>query len=183
MSRKLHVPVLLFTDGAVEGESWSVVSCGAVLFVPGLLPCVFGTNVPEQVTRLWQDRGCKQVIGQAEVLPVAMAKTLWKSRLHGRQVIVFVDNGSALDAFIKGAGNAHGSRELLIVSAALDESLDCDWWYARVPSLANVADAPSRLKSELLKCLGEFETVVIDESFWAEFAHCLSTAGRSTVPY
>ena len=62
--------VVLLTDGAVE----DVVTVGAVMFDPesGKLEYA-GAEVPDHVARSWGRLSTEQVIGQAEIAPLAMA--------------------------------------------------------------------------------------------------------------
>ena len=80
-------PVIIFTDGACEADT----SIGGVIFDPQrkcyeveYFGAVVGTiTVNSWKTRLDQD----QVIGQAELFPVLVAKLTWAARLKGRRAI------------------------------------------------------------------------------------------------
>ena len=88
----------------------------------------------------------KQIIAQAELLPVVTAKRTWGSLLAGAHIIWFVDNEAARAALIRSTSQAPASRELVLLSVASDLRLGASSWYSRVPTAANVADGPSRLQ-------------------------------------
>jgi len=68
-------PVLIFSDGACEGEGFSIVTIGAVVFVPGNPhPKFFGMRVPDKVVKVWAGSGQRQTIGQAEIAPALIAR-------------------------------------------------------------------------------------------------------------
>ena len=95
-------PVVIFTDGACEGDNFDIVTVGGILYDPPTgAPECFGMRVPEGTVRSWKSEGKEQVIGQAELLPVYIAKCTWSSRVRGRRVLHFVDNDSAKFALIK----------------------------------------------------------------------------------
>ena len=144
-------PILIFTDGAVEGPRHNVVTTGAVAFFPETDRLeFFGSIVEPSLLFEWNGGLDKQVIGQAELLPILQAKIAWSDRLEGKDVIMFVDNSSALHAVIKGFSNSPGSRDILKDMAVRDLARPSNVWLCRVPSVSNPADAPSRLEFETL---------------------------------
>ena len=140
-------PLLLFTDGAVEGIDHDKVTCGSVLIDTAIdWAEMWGGIVPRSIVKAWKrDGGKVQVIGQAELLPVALSRRVWKEHLRHRRLIVFIDNDSARQGLIRGWSASNSS--LAIISDMLQsEILDQTWiWYARVPTHSNPADDPSRL--------------------------------------
>ena len=66
----------------------------------------------------------------------------------------FVDNNSAQSAFVRSFSPVFDNYELLVLNAKLDVSTQSMNWYARVPSLSNPGDAPSRLEFEVLDTAG-----------------------------
>ena len=138
-------PVIVFTDGACEDDG-NTVSHGAVLYDPETgASLMFGDNVPEQWVASWKAQGKKQLICQAEIFPILVAKTTWGSVLAGRAVLWFVDNNSALAAVIRSFSPVVENFELLLINARLDVKLQSLNWYSRVPSKSNLSDGPSRL--------------------------------------
>lgn len=88
----------------------------------------------------------KQVIGQAEIFPVLVAKLTWASELARRRVIFFIDNESAKIALIRAYSPILASLKIALECSAWDFQNDCSSWYARVPTICNVADCPSRME-------------------------------------
>ena len=88
--------------------------------------------------------GQKHIITEAELLPVLVARFLFRRRLFGRPLLSLIDNEAAKCALVKSASSNEAC-------AAIVEGVgDCDLvdgvvaWYARVPSPSNLADDPSR---------------------------------------
>jgi hypothetical protein len=147
LARENQPPVLVFTDGACEGEDFSEVTCGGIIFHCSLKrPEYFGMHVPPEIVKRWKDSGLKQVIGQCEIFPVLVAKLTWAKVLSGRKAIFFVDNDSAKEALVRNYSPSLPSFELLVANATIDLELELLTWYTRVPSPSNPGDAPSRLK-------------------------------------
>lgn len=145
-------PAVLFTDGACEEE----VSIGGVLFIPGEAPEVWGCVLAREDVEEWKSKSSQaQVIGQAEIFPVLVAKLTWKDKLAGRRVICFLDNESAKIALIRSYSPVVASLRIVMEVSAWDYSNQCSSWYSRVPTCCNVADDPScMLISEYLQSLG-----------------------------
>ena len=145
---RFGTPILLFTDGACEPgpAGRPVVTIGAVLFQPGVRdPLVFGELVPDLLVDAWAGGTKTQVIGQAELAPVIVAKHLWQALLVDSALISFVDNEAAKFALISGTSPTPASEGLVHASAAMDAKLGIHQWVGRVPSESNPADDPSRL--------------------------------------
>ena len=152
-------PILIFTDGACE----DITTVGGVLFEPGRRSEFFSSLVPESVVASWKSRlDQEQVIGQAELYPVILAKKTWKERLHGRSVIFFLDNEAARLGLVKAYSPVLASLKLISESVQLDVAIACRPWYARVPTVANISDGPSRLDpSEVKRLYGAVEVPVV----------------------
>jgi hypothetical protein len=139
-------PLIVFSDGACEGVLFEVVSCGAVLFDPHDSAIeFFGLLVSKAIHDEWTATGIKQVIGQAEIYPVLLAKLVWFRRMMHRRVFFFIDNDSARDALIKYSSGSIPSNNILRACAKADAEVCVFPWYARVSSASNIADLPSRL--------------------------------------
>ncbi|CAE7739197.1 unnamed protein product [Symbiodinium sp. CCMP2592] len=139
-------PVVIFSDGACE-EHGSVTTHGAVLFDPltGRQE-FFGDNVPDNLVKLWQRSGKKQLVSYAEILPVVVAKATWRHILEGRSCIYFIDNEAARACFVRCFTPVLDATSLLLDSAFLDMQSKTLSWYCRVPSKSNIADDASRLE-------------------------------------
>ena len=141
-------PVVVFTDGACEESGTSI---GGVIFDGVNRPEVFGAVLSRVVVESWYTKvGQKQVIGQAELLPLLVARVTWKNKLSGRRVLYFIDNDSARLGLIKAYSPVLPS--LVIISECLcwDHLNNSSSWFARVPTESNIADDPSRMDSALL---------------------------------
>ena len=159
-------PVIIYTDGACEENK---VTVGGVIFPPnGDRPEMFGLEVPERVWHLWRRKpGQTQVIGQAEILPVLIAKLTWPNYLRGRRAIVFIDNEAARIGLVRSYSPSLPSLRVIAASIDCDLQLECTSWYARVPTCANCADAPSRLeRSNFLISLGCKQVDPILPEWW-----------------
>ena len=139
-------PILLFTDGAVE-DSLKSVTHGAVLVDPWKQQSFFmGDNIPSDFVQLWTRSGKKQVIAQAEIFPVVIAKATWSTSLEGRSILWFLDNESARMSLVRKFSPILDSFFLLQLNARMDVSVQSRNWYSRVPSKSNPSDSASRLQ-------------------------------------
>lgn len=138
-------PVIIFTDGAVEDEGRKVIVGAVLLDHTVCAPQLFGLQVPDLVVGLWSGRSNKQVIAQAEHLPVLLARLTWHGVLRGRRVLWFIDNGRARWGQIKGYSPSLTCAHLIAQPAVLEVKAQSMSWFSRVPSISNVADPASRL--------------------------------------
>ena len=159
--------VIVFTDGACEEDGQSVTH-GAVLFDPECgASLMFGDSVPLEWIERWRSQGKRQLICQAEIFPILVAKSTWQHLLSCRAVLWFVDNNSALAAVIRSFSPIVENFELLVLNAELDVKLQSLNWYSRVPSKSNLSDSPSRMDfSELAargfqRCQPIYETLTV----------------------
>ena len=166
-------PVVIFTDGCCDPETgWAGI--GAVCFdrFTGTREA-FGVAIPEEFMAVMRaECGYKQLIAQAEILPVLAAKIRWKSLLtmsRHRRVIFFLDNDAARYGLIKGYSPTRTSAWLLSEAWRLDEGSGVTAWFDRVPTKSNCADGPSRLDFSRLWALGDGGTSVVSPPpFWDE---------------
>ena len=153
-------PIVLFTDGAAESSdpavlTFDMVTIGAVAIdtADGSMKH-FGDYVPDLIIGEWRAAGILQVITQAEVYPVILAKTLLGETWQGRRVIIFIDNDAARYSFINSNSGSEPICDMLLVNSSLDISLNIACWYERVASESNIADLPSRLQFQELDDMG-----------------------------
>ena len=143
----LRPPIVIFTDGACEPEGSSI---GGVLFDGDLIEC-FGALLEQTLVDTWKTRlDQEQVIGQAELFPVLVARHTWADKVEGRRVIFFIDNDSARLALIKSYSPVLPSLRIVMECVAFDFASGLVPWYARVPTESNISDDPSRLCSKTL---------------------------------
>lgn len=147
-----ELPCLIFVDGACEDFA----SVGAVLIDPLGNNQFFGGIVDQATVDSWKTKlSQEQVIGQAELIPLLIARLTWQVRLAGRRVIFFIDNESARICAIKAYSPVLPSLEIVMRCIGFDYTHDVLCWYARVPTCCNVADGPSRMNSiEAVKLTG-----------------------------
>ena len=93
----------------------------------------------------WRRSGTRQVIGQAELLPIAVARKTWADRLRGKGVINFIDNDAARLGVLRGYSPVAASAELITAIWNLDCDLGAFTWHARDASFSNPGDGASRL--------------------------------------
>ena len=136
-------PVLIFTDGACE----DCTSVGGMLYDPNdeCIEC-FGAVVHQSLIDTWKTKVDQtQVIGQAEIFPVLVAKLTWQKRLANRKVLYFIDNEAARLGLVKAYSPVLPSLKIIMQCTAFDFNNSSHSWYARVPTAANASDEPSRM--------------------------------------
>ncbi len=116
-------------------------------------------TISDSLVREWKSDGGRQIIGQAALYPVWLARKQWSGLLSGRRVFIFIDNNGSKDSIVRGFTFSRTGN--WIVGAIIDlEFSQVSWnWYARVPTSSNPADDPSRLDSEALVPNGLFTQV------------------------
>ena len=158
----LHIvdPVILYTDAEGSG------GLGGVIDVDNTASW-FSASTPDSVTSAMLPR--KTQIFPLEVLAVAAALRLWKDKVSGRHLVVFVDNTSALAALRKGSSkvsDVHGLIALTWQQLLSSVSSVKFFW---VPSKLNLSDLPSR---GLTPIVGSKECSRIR---WETFEHALAS--------
>ena len=86
-----------------------------------------------------------QVIGQAELFPLLVARLTWPDILAGRRCMYFLDNESARIAMVKAYSPVLCSLSIVMSCLKWDYDSDSVGWNARVPTASNPGDAPSRM--------------------------------------
>jgi hypothetical protein len=142
-------PVLVYSDGACEGESRNEVTIGAVIVDTVNSDCfMFGWSVPADLVLDWKRDGKVQTIGQAELLPILVVRHSFRAMLRHRRIFFFIDNDSARMSMIRGMSPSDSSNRIISCFNRI-ESEEQSWaWFARVPSPSNPGDGPSRLRLE-----------------------------------
>ena len=102
---------------------------GGVIFTPDGEVQYFGLVLNESTVEKFKVREEQvQVIGQAEILPVVIAKLTWKNLLKDRKAIFFIDNEAARLGLVKSYSPVLPSLELIMQSAVLDYEGGCVSW-------------------------------------------------------
>ena len=150
-------PILIFTDGACEYGDTSITQAGfgAVLFDPvDNRREFFGGSLPHELCDLLSEGVRRQIIEQAELVPVLLSKHTWRERLQGRAVLHFIDHDGCKFSLIRGSGRVSASSRIIhqVWQCELDSSSFS--WFSRVPSASNLSDGPSRLDHSAILALG-----------------------------
>ena len=142
-------------DGAVESNK---VTVGAFMSDPRDGATEFwGATVNSTYVCGWKLPSQRQVILQAELLPVVISKGIWAKRFQGCRVICFVDNNGVRAGLIAATMSHPASDALVLQARHQDLLLDSATWYERVPSVGNPGDAASRFEFERLVAWGAVE--------------------------
>lgn len=154
LSADMETPILIFTDGACEGDDFKLGSVGGVIYHGSTTPLrFFSSKVPDRLMAFFLEEA-KNPIYLFEMLACYIALRLWGPDYVGRYVVYYLDNEASRGAFIKGySGTKLGNVLVQLLVSAEDA---CQWkaWYGRVPTSSNNADAPSRFQTESLRRAG-----------------------------
>ena len=70
----------------------------------------------------------------------------WGALVRDMPVMIFIDNDAARFGLISGYSPVAASASLISVTWAIASQLSVAPWFARVPTVCNLADGPSRLR-------------------------------------
>ena len=158
----MDTPLLIFTDGACEGDELKTGSVGGVLYCGSNAPLrYFSGKVP---ALLMQDflQESKNPIYLIEMLACYIAFKLWGSSNLGCYVVLYLDNEASRGAFIKGYSTTRRGNIIVQLVVSCEDSFQWKAWYGRVPTASNMSDAPSRHDTAKLDQAG----VPRDDIFW-----------------
>ena len=135
-------PILVFTDASWDGTNagWGCV----IIDRSNGTKIVAGGNIAHRLTSHWISQVGAQIICEAELYAVLLARVYIGSRCQNRRAIFWVDNDASRLCLIK---TVSSSTPMLVMAQMFhmrleDDNLVC--WMERVPSEANLADLPSR---------------------------------------
>ena len=134
------VPILVFTDAAAQDQSASY----GILFIDKQVRLIAGSSIPQALVQKWLKEVGSQIICQAELYPILLAKLVWNKQMSGRRVLFFIDNEPSRFALIKAESDSGTSRKIIKQFYMFESCEPSVMWFARVPSLSNPADLPSR---------------------------------------
>jgi len=121
-----------------------------VLFAKALTkPVFFGLEVPRDFVEHWASRSSKQIITQAEIAPVLIAKRLWSDLYAQSRNLWFIDNECARESLIGSTSTSWAARELVFHIKLENTTISPFDWFARVQTQANIAEC-HRLEFEPL---------------------------------
>ena len=141
-------PVVIFTDGACEQTT---TAGGVIADFDRNIYEAWGTEVPDALAEEWRNMGVLHAVNQAETWPVLVSMQTWASLLRGRDVIVFIDNEGVRESMVSGNSRSKPSLWMLGAVHRLMPALGSKFWFARVPSSSNPADAASRLRFKVFQ--------------------------------
>ena len=152
-------PVLIFTDGCWESNFAGI---GAVIFDTATDQAyVCSGVVPDELLTLWKKAVGDHLICQIELYVMVIVRWQFRTLLHNRRSIWWVDNDSARFCVIKGLSPSPSMRALVREFYAIDAETPSFSWVERVPSLSNISDGPSR--ADCLEALQLLETRAVTE--------------------
>ena len=132
----------LFTDGSFEGGRGCM--AGVLCRADGTPWQWWSLQVPAGLVARWSHEGVEHPIMQCELLAAAVSLAAWGPTVASSFITLWVDNDAARHALI--AAHAFPDSNRLIVESCLrcETDYSLKLWIARVPSISNPADAPSR---------------------------------------
>ena len=77
-------------------------------------------------------------------MAVSLAAAVWGAQLTDWPTIWWIDNDAARHCLISAKGYPDSNARLVQTVLDCEEAFRIQSWYARVPSISNPADAPSR---------------------------------------
>ena len=147
----------LWIDGACE---WDVPSnsptCGfgGVLFIENK-PVAWGCTLAADRAKKWAARvGKQQLVYECELLPYLISLQLWASYVKGTNLLTFIDNDAARASLAKSFTRKEEGARIVYDSVSMEENLDVQAFFFRVPTSSNIADGPSRGDFSLIEKLG-----------------------------
>lgn len=137
--------VVMFTDACYEIDSRDIVcGVGGVLHAPCGSKQFFSLALTAEQCRSLGSERKKQLIFEAETLAALIAVKVWSSFMSNQKCLLFVDNEGTKFSLLKGFNENVIVDKLAELFVCLESELHSYTWLCRVPSLSNVADAPSR---------------------------------------
>lgn len=152
----------IFTDACFEPGQDTFCGIGGVLVNGrGELISFFSERLSADHLKTLGHGAKKTVIFEAELLALIVGVTVWERFLRGALVVCYIDNNSARDVAISASARNSVAHNLLDKLITVEMASRGFFWYARVPSPSNIADAPSRLKIDDLVKGGAKKTEII----------------------
>ena len=149
--------LLVFTDGACEGESDRFGSIGGVIVdKAGRCHQHFSYEVPTDFMRVALSESSNPIY-ELELLPIYVAICVWGHLMQSAHVVFYLDNDAARAALCKGCGGTRLGQSIVQHVMEGESKLKLKSWYARVPSHSNISDGPSRMDCTEVLQLGSTE--------------------------
>ena len=143
----------LFTDASFSPETtnWPCGLGGVLVDPAGCQVAAFSCSIDFDALSLLGYPEKSTVIFEAELLALLVGLTLWKEELRNRPCVCYVDNNATRDVSIAGKARTQPGLALVSELLFLEDEIGVSTWYARVPSVSNIADGPSRDDCSTLK--------------------------------
>ena len=133
----------VFTDACFETMGGAGIG-GVVISDDGKCSGYFGQWLTDDEISFINIDSRDTIIAELETLAVFIGLKLFSHVLAGNDVVVFCDNSAALAALITGRSSNEWMMRIIQSVFMWEDDNVIGLWYERVPSHANVADAPSR---------------------------------------
>ena len=133
----------VFTDACYEATGSAGIG-GVVVNDDGMCSGYFGQWLTSDEISIVNVHNRDTIIAELETLAVFIGLQLFSHLLPGNDVVVFCDNGAALAALVSGRSSNEWMMRIIQSVFMWEDDNVIGLWYERVPSHANVADAPSR---------------------------------------
>jgi len=149
--------LIVFTDGACEGEGNRVGSIGGVIIdQTGRCYQHFSSEVPTDFMRVAMEDSSNPIY-ELELLPLYVALCTWGPLMKSTHVVFYLDNDAARAAVCKGCGGTKVGQRIVQRIMEVECQLKLKSWYARVPTHSNISDGPSRMDCTEVMQLGSVE--------------------------
>ena len=143
---------MVFVDAAFEPNGSSGI--GGLLFDGDRqLLRWFGFKVTDRIVKILQRRfewSRETVIYELEALAVVVALNVFDSHLRRRNVVIFTDNEGVHGSFVTCWSENPVGNALALRAARCEFDLHAFFYYDRVPSASNPADAPSSVSAQVV---------------------------------
>ena len=133
----------VFTDACFEATGGAGIG-GVVISDDGKCSGYFGQWLTDDEISFINVHNRDTIIAELETLAVFIGLKLFSHVLAGNDVVVFCDNSAALAALVTGRSSNEWMMRIIQSVFMWEDDNVIGLWYERVPSHANVADAPSR---------------------------------------
>lgn len=141
-----------YVDVSFDDTGYSGGGGGGVLFdSDGTVLDFFGEKIDQSLVDLIKAVDQETIIQELEMLPLAIAVTVWGPKWKGRRIVAFTDSEAVRGGFLKTWSDNRPCNTLLADIFRVEEDFLCPRWLVRVPSQSNPSDELSR--SEVNCCL------------------------------
>ena len=106
-------------------------------------------------------------IKELGLLPVLISLFIWQNLLKGGSGRILYHNDAARYSYVKAYASTDVGRKIMRSFVHLGLGMQVKSWFSRVPTSSNLADDPSRMKSNLLEVTGAFRV----EISWSEIGN------------